>query len=115
MVDIHIIKVGRIQEERHKVEQFHKKWNCSTFSESRASNAVPLYEKVEQALKAGHGLTKCGTATHILVLLSQNSEGMIRMSRCFRFWNSVSLLSDFHIIADLQKIHESDRNSQSGI
>jgi hypothetical protein len=52
----------------HFVKQFQKKWNCSKFSGSPDSEAEQLYEKVEQVLKAGHSSTKCGTATHILVL-----------------------------------------------
>ena len=34
--------MGSIQEDRHKVEQFHNLWNCSTF--------------------CGSGFQKCGTA-----------------------------------------------------
>ena len=63
---------GNIQEDRHKVEQFHFLWNSSTFFrscdpkvEQLYKKVEQLYKKVEQVLKAGHSSTKCGTATHM--------------------------------------------------
>ena len=58
-------KMGNIQEDRHKVEQFHFLWNSSTFFRSCDPKVEQLYKKVEQVLKAGHSSTKCGTATHM--------------------------------------------------
>jgi hypothetical protein len=79
--------LGSIQEDRHKVEQFHFLWNSSTFfrscdpkAEQLYKKVEQLYKKVEQVLKAGHSSTKCGTATHMSVLTLRNSEGMIRTS-----------------------------------
>jgi hypothetical protein len=72
--------LGSIQEDRHKVEQFHFLWNSSTFFRSCDPEAEQLYKKVEQVLKAGHSSTKCGTATHMSVPTLRNSERMIKTS-----------------------------------
>ena len=86
----HEPNLGSIQEDRHKVEQFHFLWNSSTicgtapqFVEQRPKNVEQLPKKVEQVLKAGRCFTNCGT-------VSQRVEQLLLKVACyFKMWNSV--------------------------
>ena len=55
---------GSIQEDRHKVEQFHFLWNGSTICGTASQKMRNSSQKVEQVLKAGlwNSSIICGTA-----------------------------------------------------
>ena len=51
---------GNIQEDRHKVEQFHIAWNSSTNCGPGSEKFGTALQKVEHMLKVGICFTKCG-------------------------------------------------------
>ena len=57
----HEPNLGSIQEDRHKVEQFHFLWNSSTICGTASQKMWNSLQKVEQVLKAGHCSTNYGT------------------------------------------------------
>ena len=87
-------KDGSIQEDRHKVEQFHFLWNSSTICGTVTQKCGTALQKVEQVLKAGHCSTNCGTVPQKVKQL------LLKVACYFKMWYSVPLLIAYHIVLD---------------
>ena len=57
--------MGSIQEDRHKVEQFHFLWNSSNFCGTASQKCGTAPKKVEQVLSTGLSSANCGTEGQI--------------------------------------------------
>ena len=90
---------GSIQEDWHKVEHFHFLWNTSTICGTASQNCGTAPQKVEQVLKAGHCLTNCGTVPQKVAQL------LLNVACYFKMWNSVPLLTAYHIVVDRHTHH----------
>ena len=85
-----------IQEDRHKVEQFHFLWSSSKICGTTSQKCGTAPQKVEQVLKARHCSTDCGTVPQFVEQL------LLKVTCHFKMWNSVPLFIACFIVVDRQ-------------
>ena len=104
---------GSIQEDRHKVEQFHfcgtvpqfveqfhNLWNSSTICGTVSQKYGTAPQKVEQVLKSGRCSTNCGTAPAKSETGTLNSTAKVTNGRLFQDVIQCTPLNAYHMVAD---------------